>query len=177
MFAATMLVNGAAMTTWLFPRQLVDLGFPHDLVLWYTALGVLASAAGVVGLRIVEARIDGARAARASHTLACLLGTLGLVLLATAPDALAGGLGVLLVSGIGDNVARAVSVVWVNRRTPGPVRATVHSFLSQAETLGEVVGGSTLAALAQAAGIAATLFTSAALLAVTSTLVARSRAR
>ena len=87
------------------------------------------------------------------------------------------GLGVLLVSGIGDNVARAVSVVWVNRRTPGPVRATVHSSPSQAETLGEVVGGSTLAALAQAAWIAATLFTSAALLAVTSTLVARSRAR
>ena len=64
MFAATMLVNAAAITTWLFPRQLVDLGFPHDLVLWYTGLGIAASAAGVVALRIVEARIDGVRAAR-----------------------------------------------------------------------------------------------------------------
>lgn len=177
MFTATMLVNGAAMTTWLFPRQLVDLGFPHDLVLWYTALGILASAAGVVALRIVEARIDGVRAAGASYALACFLGTLGLLLLAMAPNALIGSLGVLLVSGIGYNVTRAVSVVWVNRRTPGPVRATVHSFLSQAETVGEVLGGGTLAALAQAAGIAATLLTSAALLAATGALVARSRAR
>jgi hypothetical protein len=81
---------------------------------------------------------------------------------------------VLLVSGIGYNVTRAVSVIWVNRRTPDAVRATVHSFLSQAETLGEIIGGGTLAALAQAAGVAATL---AALLAGTGALVGRSRAR
>ena len=66
---------------------------------------------------------------------------------------------------------------WVNRRTPGPVRAAVHSFLAQAETLGEILGGGTLAALAQAAGIAATLLTTAALLAGTGLLVARSRTR
>ena len=177
MFAATMLVNAAAITTWLFPRQLVDLGFPHDLVLWYTGLGIAASAAGVVALRIVEARIDGVRAARASYALACFLGLAGLLVLAEAPDALLGCLGVLLVSGIGYNVTRAVSVVWVNRRTPGPVRATVHSFLSQAETLGEILGGGTLAALAEAAGIAATLLTAATLLAGTGLLVARSRTR
>ena len=176
MFAATMLVNAAAITTWLFPRQLVDLGFPHDLVLWYTGL-IAASAAGVVALRIVEARIDGVRAARASYALACFLGMAGLLVLAEAPDALLGCLGVLLVSGIGYNVTRAVSVVWVNRRTPGPVRATVHSFLSQAETLGEILGGGTLAALAEAAGIAATLLTAATLLAGTGLLVARSRTR
>jgi hypothetical protein len=108
--------------------------------------------------------------------VACLLGMLGLVLLAEAPDALAGCLGVLLVSGIGYNVTRAVSVIWVNRRTPGPVRATVHSFLSQAETLGEILGGGTLAALAPASGIAATLLTAAVLLGGTGALVARSRA-
>jgi MFS transporter, DHA3 family, tetracycline resistance protein len=109
----------------------VELGFPHDLVLWYTGLGILASATGVVALRIVEARIDGVRAARASYALACLFGT------------------------------------------PGPVPATMHSFLSQAETLGEILGGGSLAALAQAAGIAATLLTAAALLAATGTLVGR----
>ena len=98
-------------------------------------------------------------------------------MLAEAPDALLGCLGVLLVSGIGYNVTRAVSVVWVNRRTPGPVRATVHSFLSQAETLGEILGGGALAALAQGAGIAATLLTAAALLAGTGVLAARVRSR
>ena len=98
-------------------------------------------------------------------------------MLAEAPDALLGCLGVLLVSGIGYNVTRAVSVVWMNQRTPGPVRATVHSFLSQAETLGEILGGGALAALAQGAGIAATLLTAAALLAGTGVLAARVRSR
>lgn len=143
-------------------------------MLWYTGLGIAASAAGVVALRIVEARIDGVRAAPASYALACFLGMAGLLVLAEAPDALLGCLGVQLVSGIGYNVTRAVSVVWVNRRTPGRVRATVHSFLSQAETLGEILGSGTLAALAQAAGIAATLLTAATLLAGTGLLVARS---
>ena len=82
----------------------------------------------------------------------------------------------LVLLGTGYNVTRAVSVVWVNRRTPGLVRATVHSFLSQAETVGEILGGGTLAALAQASGIAATLLTAAALLGGTGALVARSRA-
>ena len=37
-FAATMIVNAASMTTRLFPLQLIDLGFPSDPVLWYTGL-------------------------------------------------------------------------------------------------------------------------------------------
>src|SRR5438874_3183671 len=56
-FLATMLINGAAKVTWLFPRQLVSLGFPGDPVLWYTALGIFSSAAGVVALHIIQARI------------------------------------------------------------------------------------------------------------------------
>ena len=87
MLIATMLLNGAGVITWLFPRQLVNLGFPGELVLWYTALCVLSFAAGVVALRIVEARIDGAGAARRSYVLACFIGVLGLIVLAYAPDA------------------------------------------------------------------------------------------
>lgn len=112
MFTATMLVNGAAITTWLFPRQLVDLGFPHDLVLWYTGLGIAASAAGVVALRIVAARIDGVRAARASYAVACLLGMFGLVALAEAPDALAGCLAALAqASGIAATLLTAAALL------------------------------------------------------------------
>ena len=55
------------------------------------------------------------------------------------------------------------------------VRATVHSFLSQAETIGEIFGGIALAVLAQAAGISATLLTSGALIACAGAMVARSR--
>jgi len=175
-FVATAIINGAGIITWLFPKQLVKLGFPHELVLWYTALGILASAVGVVALQIVEARIDGIGVARRTYSLTCFIGVLGLIVLAYAPDALFGGVGVLLVGGIAFNVTRAVSVIWVNRRTTSDVRATVHSFLSQAETIGEILGGFALAVLAQAAGISATLITSALLIACAGALVARSHA-
>lgn len=174
--AATMTINGAGVITWLFPRQLVDLGFPSDPILWYTALGILGSAVGVLALRVVEARIDGLGAARRIYALTCFVGALGLTVLASAPNALIGGLGVLLVSGIGFNVTRTVSVIWVNRRTTSDVRATVHSFLSQAETIGEILGGLALAAVAHAGGGAAALLTSGALVAAAGALVARARA-
>ena len=164
------------MVGWLFPKQLVELGFPNNPLLWYTALGILASAFGVVSLHIVEARIHGIGVARRVYALSCLIGLAGLVVLAYAPNALVGGVGVVLASGIAFNVTRAVSTIWVNRRTATDVRATVHSFLSQAESIGEIVGGFTLAALAQAGGISVTLITSGALVAFTGVMIARSRA-
>ena len=175
-FVATMLINGAALVGWLFPRQLVNLGFPSDPVLWYTAFGICSSAAGFVALRIVGAGLDGVGVARRVYALTCFIGMLGLVVLAVAPDALIGGAGVLLVSGIAFNVTRTVSVIWVNRRTTSDVRATVHSFLDQAECIGEISGGFALTLLAQVAGISIALLASAALLAFTGALVARSRA-
>lgn len=173
---ATMIINGASVVAWLFPRQLVNRGFPSDPLLWYTALGILASAVGVIALRVVEARIDGAGVARRIYALTCLIGALGLIVLAFAPTALIGGLGVLLASGIAFNVTRAVSVVWMNRRTTSDVRATMHSFLSQAESVGEIISGFALALLASAAGISATLMTAGALVALAGAIVARSRA-
>src|SRR5437868_6334816 len=92
---ATMLINGAALVVWLFPKQLVNLGFPSDPVLWYTALGICSSAAGFVALRIVEAGLDSVGVARRVYALTCFIGMLGLVVLAVAPDALIGGTSVL----------------------------------------------------------------------------------
>ena len=175
-FVATMIINGAAMVGWLFPKQLVNLGFPSDPVLWYTALGIFSSAFGVVALHIVEARIDGVGVARHMYALTCFIGVLGLIVLAEAPDAIIGGAGVLLVSGIAFNVTRTVSVIWVNRRTTSDVRATVHSFLSQAESIGEIFGGFALAVTAGAAGISIALITSGALIAFTGAMVALSGA-
>jgi len=173
---ATMLINGAGMVVWLFPKQLVHLGFPNDPVLWYTALGIVSSAAGVVALRIVQARIDGVGVARRIYALACFIGVFGLLVLAEAPEALLGGAGVLLANGIAFNVTRTVSVIWVNRRTTSEVRATVRSFLDQAEAIGEICGGFALAIIAGAAGLSITLLTSAALMAFTGALVVLSRA-
>jgi hypothetical protein len=68
-----------------------------------------------------------------------------------------------------------VSVIWVNRHTTSDVRATVHSFLSQAESVGEISGGFTLALIARAAGISVVLTTSGALIACAGAMVARAR--
>jgi MFS family permease len=174
--AATLLINAASMAGWLFPKQLIELGFPNNPVLWYTALGIVASAFGVVALHVVEGRIHGIGVARKIYALGCVIGLAGLVLLAYAPDALVGGIGVVLASGITFNVTRAVSVIWVNRRTATEVRATVHSFLSQAESVGEIIGGFALAALARAGGISTTLVVSGALVGLAGLLVIRSRA-
>jgi predicted MFS family arabinose efflux permease len=164
------------MVAWLFPRQLIHLGFPSDPVLWYTAVGICSLVAGFIALRLVQARIDGVGIARRMYALACFIGVLGLLVLALAPDALIGGVGVLLVSGITVNVARTVSMIWINERTTSDVRATVHSLLNQAEAIGEICGGFTLAVIAGAAGLSMTLLTSAVLMAFTGTMVALSRA-
>jgi len=87
-FLATMLFNAAAMVIWLYPKQLINLGFPSDPLLWYAMLGILSSTIGFVALRFVEARIDGVGVARRFYAVACFIGALGLIVLAAAPVAL-----------------------------------------------------------------------------------------
>jgi hypothetical protein len=74
-----------------------------------------------------------------------------MALFAHAPDIRFAVLGVLLFSGIAEPVTRATATIAVNRRTASDVRATVHSFLSQAENAGELVFGLALAAVVAAA--------------------------
>ena len=172
---ATMTVNAAAMITWVFPKQLIDQGFPSDPVLWYTALGLLTLAVGILALRVVEARIEGVGVAKRAYALTCFVGSMGLVVLASAPNAVIGSAGILLVSGIAFNVTRTVSVIWVNRRTPSDIRATMHSFLSQAESVGEILGGVALAGLAALSGTLSTILASAALIGIAGVLVGTTR--
>jgi len=169
---ATLALNGADMISWLFPRRLVELGLPGDPAVAYAAIGILSSAAGAIALRLVEDRIEGDRAARRAYALGCLAGASGLIMLALAPDVIFGGIGLLLASGVASSVTRAISVIWVNQRTTSDVRATVHSFLSQAETVGEIVGGLALLLTARAAGMSVTFIASGALIACVGALMA-----
>ena len=173
---ATFLVNAALMVGWLYPKRLVALGFPNNPILWYSALLVVTSFIGFLAMHYVERHIEGTGVARRFYALACLVGVLGLVVLATVPTALLAATGVLLARGITDSVTRPISVIWVNRRVTSDVRATVHSFLSQAESVGEIAGGLVLAVVARVAGMPVTFATAAALVAVTGMLVLRSRA-
>ena len=173
MFAATMLINAVSEMSRLFPKQLVHLGLPNDPMLWYTALGILALTIGAIALRFIEAHIKGAGVARRCYAVACFIGVAGMIVLGFAPDVLIGCIGVLLLTGITFNVTRSVSVIWVNRRITSDVRATVHSCLSQAESIGEIFGGFALALLAKAAGIPIALSAAGAILAFAGAMVVR----
>lgn len=178
-FAATILVNGAgAAFGRLFPKRLVELGFPAepDPIVWFTALGLVTLAVGALALRIVEVRIDGVGVTRRLYAAACFVGALGLIVLAHAPDVVTGMAGVLLVEGVVWPVTRCVGVIWVNRRATSDVRATVQSFLAQAEYFGEISLGIGLGILAQATSITGAMLGSCALVACAGVLVVRSRA-
>jgi MFS family permease len=178
-FAATFLVNGAADAFGrLYPKQLIDLGFPDrpDPIVWFTALGIATYAAGAFALRIVEARIAGADVARRTYAAACGTGALGVFLLTVAPDTITGSAGVLLAAGIAWAVTRAVGVIWVNSRTTSDVRATMQSFLAQVEYFGEILCGVALSAIAQATSITGALVGACALVTCAGVVVARSPA-
>lgn len=177
--AATFLVNGAAVAFGrLYPKQLVDLGFPErpDPIVWFTGLGIATFVAGALALRIVDARIAGAGGARRAYAAACAVGGLGVLLLTIARDSVTGSAGVLLVAGIALTVTRTVSAIWVNSRTTSDVRATVQSFLAQVQYAGEIVCGIALSVLAQATSITGALAGTCALLVCAGAVVAQSRA-
>ncbi len=69
---------------------------------------------------------------------------------------------------------RLVGTIWVNRRTASDVRATVHSFLAQAEYLGEIIVGFSLALLARATTVTVAL-TGAAFVMVAAAVLVSSR--
>jgi predicted MFS family arabinose efflux permease len=173
---ATMIINGAAIAAWVFPKQLVNLRFPNDPILWWTAIEILSFAVGVASLYIVEPRIDGAVTLRQTYSIACFIGVLGIVVLAYASDVLIGAVGVVLAAGVGFNVTRPVSVIWVNRRAESSVRATVQSCLSQTESIGEILGGLALSVLGSSGGIRTALLASGALVALAGVAVAASTA-
>ena len=178
-FAATILINsGAEAFDRLYPKRLVELGFPDepDPIVWFTVLGIATLTVGAIALHVVKRRIAGIGVARRVYAVACFVGAAGLVTLAHAPNDLVGMAGVFAVGGISWTVIRAVSVIWVNRRATSDVRATVQSFLGQVESFGEILGGLAMAVLAQATSITVALTGSSALVALAGLLVVRSHA-
>lgn len=175
--AATFLVNGASDAAGrLTQKQLLDLGLPTapDPVLWFTALGVIGLLVGAVVLRLVARRIDGRHAAT-DYALAAIVGVLGMLLLAFAPDPILGATAVVLLNGIVTPLTRVISTIWVNTRTTADIRATTHSFLAQLEYLGEIACGLTISAIARLTTVSLALTTCAALLAATAVLMGRVR--
>jgi len=174
--AAWLLVNGSAEGYGrLFEKRLVLLGFGGTArpIVWFTALALVAYALGAAVLRAVEARIEGEGVAIRAYVWCCAAGVAGTIAFAQAPDVRWAIAGALVVRGVVGPVIRAVAEIWVNRRTTSDVRATVHSLLSQAENLGEIVFGFLLAAIAFSTSITAALMGAAVLLAAAGVVVSR----
>jgi MFS family permease len=169
-FAATFLVTGANASGRIFPQRLFSIGFPAEPLVWFTALSVLVLLAGVLALRVVEARVNDEGAARRGYSLACVAGAVGLVGLAVAPEDVSGSAAVLLAR-IADPLTRTISTIWVNQQARDEVRATVHSLLAQAEYAGAIACGAAVAVIAEAAGPSYALVSCAALFAVTLRLI------
>jgi hypothetical protein len=174
MVGATVLVNGAADAFGrLYARRLVDIGFPANPVLWFAALGVFILLVGAIALRLVEAHIDDVGTAQRGYVVACIAGAVGLVGLAAAPEEMTGSAAVLFVAGIALPLTRNIATIWVNRQTTADVRATVHSFLAQAEYGGEIVCGLAIAGIAAFAALSLALVSCALLFAITVVLIQR----
>jgi MFS family permease len=174
MFAATFLVNGAAVGFGrLQARRIVDIGLPTDPVLWFTGLGVLTLLVGAAAFRMVEPHIEGGRTLLRGYVVACAAGAAGAFVLAAAPEEVSGSAAVLLVGGIAMPLTRTLGTIWVNRRTSSDVRATVHSLIAQAEYSGEIVFGLAIALVARLAGLSPALMACGALFAITILLVQR----
>ena len=131
---------------------------------------------GAIALRLVENRLQGEPSLRILYLVSCFLGAAGILLFALAPNHLVGMAGVIVVHGIAWNVIRVVSAIWMNERAESQVRATLQSFLSQAENLGEVTIGFSLGVLAEMADISSAMVGSVIVAAVAGILIVRSRA-
>ncbi|WP_344212444.1 MFS transporter [Kribbella sancticallisti] len=174
-FLATFLINGAADAGGrLAPKQLLDLGLPvsWDPIVWLTGIGILALIVGAVVLRVVEKRLDGEHASH-SYRVAAIVGAVGMAVLAFAPDSVSASAALVIVSGIAVPLTRIIAVIWVNARTTSAVRATTHSFLAQAEYLGEVTCGLAIALIATLVSLPVALAGSAALFVLTAAVMRR----
>ncbi len=172
-FVATLLVSGAAEVGRLYQRRLVDIGLTTDPVIWFTVLAVMAVLVGAVAFHFVEKHIEGAQTARRGYIFASAVGAFGLLILAITPEKITASFAILFVAGIATPLTGTISAIWVNRQTSDNVRATVHSFLAQAEYLGEILLGIVIALTASQAGISSALITGSALFAVTGLLIWR----
>lgn len=151
----TVLVNGAGDSFGrIYPIRLVRTGLPigDNGTLWFATVSIGGFITGILALRAVERRIHNEAGARGAMVVAGAAGAISLLAFGLAPNLAIAVAGVLVVLGVAGPIARTVTTIWVNRRTPSDVRATMHSFLAQAEYLGEIGAAGLLAATAGISG-------------------------
>lgn len=171
MIAATFLINGAAVFGLLQTRRLIQLGFPATPILWFTGLGVLTLVVGAGVFRLAQAHLDNGNRLLTVYALACAAGAASLAGLAAAHDAVVASGCLVVAGGVTLPLTATVGTIWVNGQTTSDVRATVLSYLGQAEFAAEICCGLAIAGVARSAGMASALVACAGLFAAALALV------
>ena len=166
----------------LYVRRFDDIGLTDRFdngVIVVAAVVVGQSFLALAALRIAS-RTIGAR--RHPEVLAIVLAVLlaatavGVALLALVDALVIAAMG-LVVGGAMRAATEPVKSAWANEHAPPASRATVQSFVGQAHSLGEIVGGVTLGIVATIVGVPAALTVSALVYLLSATVIARFRRR
>lgn len=141
----------------LFIARIDEIGFPSDIdeALVVGGVVVLESIGAVLLITIVGRHLRGAKLAQAL-TLVQFGVAIGVVVFAQV-DVVSAALIALVVVGSLRRLSQAAIVGWTNHFTENENRATVHSFVGQAHSLGEITGGVGLGLIATAYGLPASL--------------------
>ncbi len=161
----------------LYIARLDEIGLPDtiDVSLLIGAAVIFQAIAVIVILFIFESRLAGSRLVPSMVALN-LLTAVGVAVLART-DLVAIALAGVVAQGTVRSVARTVTVAWTNHFTDRSNRATVHSFVGQAMSLGEISGGITLGIVARQAGLQTALTASAIIYLLAAAWTARGRRR
>jgi hypothetical protein len=178
LLAVTVLAGfGSEAVDRLHVARLDEIGFP-DTVSVPVLIGgaaVAHSIAAIVLLLILGRTLTGPRLVTAWVGLTAATGV-GVLVIARA-DLLGLALVGVIAQGAARDVARTVTVAWTNHFTDSSNRATVHSFVGQALSLGEISGGVALGVLAQQTGISTALTASAVVYLLAALLATRGKSR
>lgn len=130
-------------------QRLVDVGMPEDID-EAVIVGVLVSIRLLLGaglLIIAQRKVRGEQVVTAFAAL--MLGVAGgIALLAHVELLWIAGFGMVLQGGFHSATAPLVAI-WTNTFASSKARSTIHSFIGQAESMGEVIGGIALGTTAQ----------------------------
>ncbi len=163
LFIATVMAGfGSEAVDRLYVRRLDDLSvtaWTGREVVIVGGILIAQSVGAALLLRIYGSRLRGKALVPALALL--MVGTaVGVLVLAQVDVLFIAGAG-LVMQGMMRSVAKPVTVVWTNAYASKEARATVHSFIGQAHSVGEITGGLVLGAVATLTSLSTALTGSA----------------
>lgn len=170
----TFLLNGADEAFGrLYVKHLAGIGFPDPAapIVWLSLLAIASLITSIVALNMVNRFLAGREHHARAYSVACGTGAFGFVLLSISYGFEFAAVAVIIIAGMAMSVMRTISIIWANKNATSDVRATIQSFLSLAENLGEVTLGFCLALIATYASIPAAMVASCVVLSCLGVLV------